>query len=278
MADWSLIGGAQAVEAAGADLSTTNGTAITAGGTANTKGSWTQLIASTGVAAVNGFWLSFWQYTPSDDFLLDIGIGPAAGEEVILSNLFLAGSHQGAGISVFFPLALPAGTRLAARAQCATASAIIYIMAHLMQGSLLTGAPLQLCTTYGANAADSGGTPVDPGTTVNTKGSYVQIAASMSRAARALLIATGRPIATDYTRWFLDVAVGAGGAEQVVLPNLFVGAPQNFGGAPNLPDTFPAILGPYPANIPAGSRLSVRAQSDKNSGDRILDVVVYGLE
>lgn len=96
------------------------------GGSANTKGSWAQITASTpadvaalfGVVGFNGDVTR----AAAAEMLLDVGIGAAAAESVLLPNVQFGWNLTWDGPNdVFFqPVAapIPAGTRIAARAQC----------------------------------------------------------------------------------------------------------------------------------------------------------------
>ena len=74
-----------------AEASTVSGTSgpvtITAGGSANTKGSWTQLIASTSKKVI-GLAIGFMSPTSAGKFLIDIGTGGAGSEVVLAPDLF----------------------------------------------------------------------------------------------------------------------------------------------------------------------------------------------
>jgi hypothetical protein len=108
----------------------THGTAITPSATANTKGSYSQLIASTAsdyVGFVLGFDLQNASVTTVQSFLLDLAIGAAASEVNIVSNFsvfsVVASSFRVAPAnSAFYPIQIPAGTRLSARVQSSIAS------------------------------------------------------------------------------------------------------------------------------------------------------------
>ena len=119
------------LETWGAVTTGSTGTVVDAGATANTKGAWVQLIASTGfdtedlLLAFDHDETGFPAATRT--FLLDIGLGAAAAEQVVIDNLAVALS---ASDNAFLPRTLgpvpcriPAGTRVAARCQCSIATA-----------------------------------------------------------------------------------------------------------------------------------------------------------
>lgn len=96
-------------------------TTIDPGATANTKGSWAQITSSTTnnikcfyVVTVNNSNLS-----GNANVALDIGVGAAASEVVLRQNVMFNCEGYRLNTRVFGPffMAIPAGTRLAARAQ-----------------------------------------------------------------------------------------------------------------------------------------------------------------
>lgn len=98
---------------------------VVQGAGANVKGSWVQLVASTTkktVAIVVSISKASVTALP---FLVDIGIGAAASEAVLIGDLYYyedtAAYVQGALAGPFL-IEVPAGTRIAARCQCSTGS------------------------------------------------------------------------------------------------------------------------------------------------------------
>ena len=155
------------------------GTQITAGGSNNTKGSTTQLLAAIaedcyGIAIrfASGF-----SNAAIRNFLADLMIDPAGGTNwtVAIANLLNPGANLGVGggVQYYFPLYLKAGTSIGMRAQCSTASSTFRV------GIKLFGKPTRpelvrvgsKVQTLGADTANSRGTAVTPGAS-NVKGSY----------------------------------------------------------------------------------------------------------
>lgn len=261
----------QVFESVGAATASSGGTTITAG-SANTKGSWTQLIASTGES---GSWIgvSFGHSPNGSDVLLDIGIGGAGSEKVILANLCTSEWATTEISDYYFPIRVPSGSRVAARCQSTFASDTVRCSAVVGAGTAKTPSPLNVVTTYGANTADSGGTSVDPGGSANTKGSYSQITSATTAPVSAILV--GFPgqdnHARTLARFLVDIAVGAAASEKIVVPNLAVVTETN-----NTPRPNP--YGPIPCQIASGSRIAARMQSSiTDATDRIFDVIVYGI-
>lgn len=112
----------------GANTGTSLGTAVDAGASTNTKGSYAQITAST---TDDIDWLTIhidWQNNTAMQvarFLVDIATGAAASETVVINNI-LVSSHSGlAGKNPTpffgpFPVTVASGTRLAARCQSTT--------------------------------------------------------------------------------------------------------------------------------------------------------------
>ncbi len=117
-------------ETAGAVTGSSTATTITASGTANVMGSWTQVIASTTKRAVAiGVSLA---WGSGVDVLVDVGTGASGAEVVLLPTLLHAGNGP-RGTWYIFVIEVPAGTRIAARCQSSTGSATDKIAIHLME-------------------------------------------------------------------------------------------------------------------------------------------------
>lgn len=103
--------------------SSQKGTAIDPGGTANTKGSWTELTSSAphdiDYMLVLIAWNANSAISPALNFLVDIGTGAAASETVLVENI--PKYHDVFEMrKTVYPIYAPisSGTRIAARAQC----------------------------------------------------------------------------------------------------------------------------------------------------------------
>lgn len=109
----------------GADTSDSGGQVIDPGATINTYGSWAQLSASTSqdIAAVYLMLANRQNSAPTDqsvNFHLQLGIGAAASEVLIWGAIRFSSSSAGSYgplPSVWFPVSIPAGSRLVARAR-----------------------------------------------------------------------------------------------------------------------------------------------------------------
>lgn len=132
-----MIPGALESNVAVTSNATRIGTTVTAGGTAHTKGSWAELIASTGADA-EGVYVKVVDVAASGvatSMLLDIGTGAAASETVLLPDLLVgyAGEDQSMGRGYFFPVSIASGTRISARCQSVNASDTAIVGVWLVQ-------------------------------------------------------------------------------------------------------------------------------------------------
>jgi hypothetical protein len=104
---------------------TSRGTAVDPGGTANTKGSWAQLVAST-TKSVDSVYVMVGQNadttrTATATALLDIGVGASSSEFAMIPNIFMRWTTtlDGPQINIGpLPCYIPSGSRVVARAQC----------------------------------------------------------------------------------------------------------------------------------------------------------------
>ena len=265
MPDWSTLGGGNRYEEGGADASDSGGTLLTASASTNTKGSYTQLIASTAFNA-SGLWVYIGR---SPGFTgLSILIDIAIGTQVIIGNLGW-GNKQNTFGYCFFPVFIPAGSQIQARCQSTTAIGNIDVSVVLGAKTFLNSSALGRVTTYGAATGDSGGTLASNGTN-NIKGSYAELDGSIANPIKALILfsmASAVDTNVPSAQMLVDIAVGAATSEQVILPDV------RFRLESGNDATIPAFMGPFPVNIPAGSRLSVREQKDDAGQD--MDFIAY---
>lgn len=290
MADWPLASGFRA-EGFGTATGTPGGTNVVGNATAHTKGSWVQLDAATAFDAIA---LQLFINVQFQDtlYLVDVGVGGAGSEQVILSNLLIAQS-VGVQTGVLLPINIPAGSRIAVRSQDNFGSSGLWVSGMVLAGGFASNSPFNTITTYGASTATSKGTVADAGATANTKGAWAQITASTTTAIKSLMVAAtratqGTSVAADYAQ-LMDIGIGASGSEQVLIPNFRfvvstmtggVVTPYTAGSATlsGLSSLFPGIIPPIPCDIPAGVRLAVRQQSSStNASDRTSAYAIYGL-
>lgn len=272
MGDWAPAAGVR-VESIGALASTSAGTDIAASGTANTKGSYVTLISST---AFHSDRLVIVMGSASlTTYLVDIAVGAAASEQVLIPNIHYSGSNLFPYV-MDFPVGVPAGSRVSCRCASATASAAVSISAYAIAGGWSAPPGLSRVITYGALTASSKGTEIDPGGTVNTKGAWVELVAPFTPtpALKGLILGLGNNnnVAASAGSWLIDVGVGTAGFEQVAIPNYRMSM--------STAETITPPCTPFiPVSIPAGSRLAVRAQSNLSvdATDRKFSAVLHGV-
>lgn len=278
MGDWPLQGSGAMHETAGAVTVSSEMTDVTASASTNTKGSWVQLIAATDFEA-SGILIRGGDFQSGGrHFLLDVAIGAEGSEIILIPDLaYMAarGSPQAPGspLYYFFPLRVPQGVRLSVRVASSTASSVLNVGAYLFSGNFMASAPFNRVTAHGTNSSLSKGTIVDPGADDHAKAN-TEIVASTTNPIRALVIGETRSQldgATTPTERLQDVSVGAS-AGQPIISNL--ASEEN-----NEENVLPVWPGPYPCDIPAGSRLSINGQSDNtNATDRVWCITLYGLD
>lgn len=261
----------------GTVTATSTGPILTTGGSTYTKGSWTQIVAS---LAQDAAWLMFYIQTETSsgsNYAVDIGVGGSGSEIAIVSNLFFS-AESGGGHRYMFPLSIPAGTRVSARAAGSNASTTISIGLTVFSDSYQSAGCGSAIDTYGFSSATILGTSVDPGSTANTKGAYSQITASTLADIAGIFVLfdcqndiTGS--GADCT-FLIDVAVGSSGSEVVIVPNIPLCSSQHTNASAQMAGFLPYL----PIQIGAGSRISVRAQCSVNtSPDRLFGCTVWGV-
>ena len=279
MSDAANYLGASNIWNHGANTGASTGTTITAPGSLNTKGAWTQIVASTTYPAA-GIMLQINSEPGSGDcfWLADVGIGGAGSEVVIVPNIIggRLASTLGDSSHCYVPVQIPAGSRVAMRYQVAVTAATpltAQIIGFGDSGKFYP--PPMALTDYGTVTASSKGTQVDPGGTANTKGAYAQLVASTTQTIRGLIvqILPDASYAAAPAHSLVDIAIGGAGSEQVVIPNIMHNPTETSGSviqANNAPFY-------YPASIPSGSRIAARSQCDTNTAaNRKLTVSVIG--
>jgi len=226
---------------------------VTANATANTKGSWTQFVASssgnTSFVFVQVSSLS--AAATNTASLLDIGIGASGSETVIIGDVAVgASASAGQGVANIYgvPFKIPSGTRISARMQSVVAGGkTAVISVFLMDLGGYDTAPTSV-DVIGADTANSKGISFS-----GASGSWTEAIASTSRNYRAVccvLSSHNSDIAGITISW--DVGIGASGSEVAFGSGR---ASTNTGEALSAATPYNYLFG---RKIPAGSRLAVR--------------------
>jgi hypothetical protein len=267
---WPLNGGGFS-QTGGSNTGSSTPTTVT-GGTANTKGAWTQMIASTTYDAYGVVLATREGIDASAQnraCLVDIGIGGSSSEAVLIPDV-VVGQNTGSR-RIEIPMYVPAGSRISCRVAGATASQAIELSVNVVNSGGWWH-PYNLCraVAYGIDATGSTGTALaTPGGT-NTKGAWTQLVASTTNPIRYLVcMLTG----TNTSTWassnvLADFGVGGAGSEQV----LFADLPMKITSTEYVQY---AMLGGL-VNIPTGSRLVARFQASDITDQQRAAVIGVG--
>jgi hypothetical protein len=254
---------------------TSLGTGITAAGSANAMGSWTQLLGATAMPAYAiQLWLACQSSANSNRaFLADIGIDPAGGSSysVLIPTLIFHANDTSQLLGptrYFFPLFIPADASIAARVQCGTASLSVAARA------LLHCAPTQpeawrcgsFVEAFGVDSAASSGVSITLGTT--SEGAWTKIGSDSARKLWFWQMGVNAPqtslsaLAANY-----DLALGDGSSYDIVAPAV--------GMASGSAEWMSSGLQRYGIrHAPGGIGVYVRGQG---SATGVNQVAVYGL-
>jgi hypothetical protein len=247
----------------------------TAGGGAHAKGSYSTLTASTAFAADGFVFQGVGHSNGLRESLIDLATGAAASETVIVANMYAGHGDNGiaSGWWARFPLGVASGTRLSARLQCEVAGTPYHLTVYAYSTdelpSTITG-----FTCYGFTSATSiPGVSVDPGGTVDTKGSYSTIASSLANKVRAIAIKpTQQNTGSGNCVWKYDVSTGAAASEVVLLGDITMGCAFNS-------DMILDSVVELPIEIAAATRIAVRSQCSINDAtDRLVNFQIVGIE
>ena len=272
MSNWPTIHDG-AVDALYTLQANTKGVALP-GGATDVKGAWVELKTSTPRDYAGILVEPQWGHV-NRQHLIDVGIGAAGSEVVIVPDVYTSAltTATKAMKCVFFPIAIKAGSRVAMRqATNSFAGATLLVGLHGVAQSFLGFVGGAKVIAMGAVVFNSKGTPVDPGAVADTKGVWVELAASVGSdlATITMIWSTNVNTIPSNARFAYDLAIGASGSEQIIIPD---GLVTSGGGGRNV---FPASL-TIPVTVKKGSRIAARLQSDiTDATDRVLDVVAYG--
>jgi hypothetical protein len=251
---------------------------VTAGGTANTKGTWTAIGAATGFD-YHHLQLSI-QFASghNSDGLVDIGIGTSAASVTTIIGDLRCSCLRGAFMfpaHYALPIHVPKGSVLYMRVQASTGShQVMFSLSGASNG--LFGRPgfKDMVSLFTVPGSSSRGTAVDPGGTANTIGSWTQLHAGVDRRVRGIVMFVGLNNVTARTgaqTALIDIGIGASGQEYAIAQNLMVcheGTADCW-----LPQTF----GPMPCDIPPNTRISARMRASLNTAnERTADIAVWG--
>lgn len=250
--------------------SDTNGTSVSAG-------AYSQITAAT-TREYEGFYLSTYlesMSTATDNLsTLDIAMGAGAAEKILIDKLkfndYFTGQSNGMPFG-YIPIRIPRGVRLAVRQNTTSGSTDSRVAIHPCSYSPFGNRGFTRAESMGVTG--NKGVEVDAGATPNTKGSYSQIIASTSNRYQAIMLcisSDNQRAQNGSERFAIDIAVGAAASEKVIVNNLL--CTWSFSNGATI---LPWCFGPFPCDIPAGSRLAVRAQNSAATVTKF-DATLYG--
>jgi hypothetical protein len=282
MGHWPLPAGSVGHDMLDTGTSILSVDSCTASATPHVKGAWTQAEAAipNGVKGIHMVVYSTAVAAANSSTLMDIGIGGAGSEVVVVENLNVGYKINPSQASwyQYIPLRLPNGVRLALRCQSATASKVpsVHLGWELGEG-LLPCRSFGAVDTMGADTATSRGVTLTPNATINTPGAWAEVIASTARAYHALgamVGGAGETVLVGQT-WMMDIGIGGSGSEVVLVPNIplrNLSTSEEMGQYKKPGSEWMADL-----HIPAGSRLSARVNSGvTGAANTRSDVVLYG--
>jgi len=272
MADWPIANDAAQYERSSLASASDYGVTVTSNASANTKGAWAELHAALPFE-VQGVYLQVTANSTASDYAIDLGIGAGGSEQVIIANWMVSAVRR-MGQSIFWPIHIAKGTRVAARMQSgATASPTLQVNGLFMSAGWGHTPGFSFCETYNFNAANTSVTTgnYDPGGTANTKASYITIGTT-TRHIRALnMMFDPRNAAATSAIWRCDIAIGA--TPDIIFPDL------TLINETTMDELGQRAFGPFPVNIPPGTAIKFRAQCTiTDATDRIMrHIHMYGM-
>lgn len=277
MGDFSLIGGGSDALEEGYDYTATNRTNITASGTTHTVGSYVELVsAANNIRPINKIVVSMGDYASSTTlyFLVNIAIGGAGSEQVIIPNLYCyttSNANKTNNFQFDIPINIPSGQRISANCQSNGSSGVVPVSIILCRGSLSQGSGLGTVDAIGSDTATSTGVSVATNATINTFGSWVEITSSAAEAYKGFLVSGIRPSASwTNLNVAYQVSIGSAGNEEIIFSGHHI---RQTGSEITTLAVSPFI----PVGIAQGERIAIRAQTNVSNTDADLDYIIYGV-
>jgi hypothetical protein len=226
------------------------------GAAASTKGAYVQNIASTAFDTfLIGVFASNYAASATDsNLMVDIAVG-AATEEIIIPDLMMGLCSQAVSRAYYFPLYIPAGTRIACRAAGQRVTTAVSVGVVLYGGA--EPPPWRVgrkVTTYGVTTVPNG-TTVVPGASA-AQGAFTEITASTTEDHFALIpgFQPGVDTTKGLIRYVVTMGLGAATEEALSQPYMFgIDTAESMSGP----------LNPFPTftEVPSGTRIAVRASA-----------------
>jgi len=246
-------------------------------GGSNAKGAWTELSSALSIG-IRSFDVVLLGADSGAWYLLDVGIGPAGSEVVIVPNLQMQTFNDYGNESRIFrlPYAIAKGTRVAMRGQSNLSAKTVRaaILGHA-GNRFVAALAVQRSIAYGQNLSTTQGTNIDPGGTANVKGAWTPLVTSTTYPIRRLALAVVPPTAVAFSSWAVDIGVCAAGAaanaEVVLIPDI----PFH---AADIGKSIGPTAEHFEVALPAAVRLSLRAACDiTTSASRVFHAMLSAM-
>ncbi|MGE0362775.1 MAG: hypothetical protein AB7R67_18830 [Vicinamibacterales bacterium] len=261
------------------DPTSTPGTTITSGGSANTKGSYTQLLAALAADAYGVFIRLSDAASSSEDrqHLVDIAIDPAGGSSYSVVIPDLNGGNapligNGAGFQYYFPLRIPAGATVAARTQCLTSSRTIVVGIEVdHRPTRPEGWPRGALVERVGTITSSRGVAFTPGTA--SDGTWVSLG-TLTRA--CCWVQLGYSLAASVAnaeRTYVDLGVGDASTKRVLMRSIYAAQSGPILRAITVPNL---VWSKAYHELPAGAELWVRGRCE-NAPDSTYNALAYAM-
>ena len=244
-------------------------------GSANVKGSYVELTSSL-PQDITGFSIFIMASTAGVEgaFLLDVAVGAAASEEVIVSNLQFGSleNSDNFAVNIFMPIRIANGERVSTRCQSSNAGGValrVSIVYHTNNYGMYSQSYSRALGAVNLSTSEPFG-KLDPGGAANTKGVWTDISGALSRDYNAVMFyssSTNDDITRASCTWLIDVAISADSIFGTIVENMYSGGHANHDGF----GSYSPLL--IPISLASGTSLYGRAQCSITDADsRIVTV------
>jgi hypothetical protein len=244
---------------------------LTKSASANTKSAWFSMGTLTTDCLALLLRVGYLNNSGTDHGVLhDIGIGAAGSQVVVVSNI-VQGQPAGTALTNFvlfqhvLPLSFPAGTQLWIRSSVDVASSTPHLGGSFtpMGSAFNQMQEFAGVETVGQVGTGTGATLIGG---AGAKGSYVQLGTSTQDYA-AMFLCFDFAAQSGTIRGLIDVAIGASGSQQIIIPNVSAGPGDGF----SYMD-----LEPVPVQVPAGTKIWGRF-SNLDGSTNSIGLTAYGV-
>ena len=232
--------------------------------TAHNKSAWVEMDPALAEKCTAIYGSVATRLTGNDRLLIDIGIGGAGSETVLVANILTAQDLYGGLGHFYLPIEIASGVRVSARFQAHANGESAGIGLNFLR-QIAGEDGWTICETWGANTGTTQGVVLSAGGSANNKGAWFELVASSTNNIKSVLIGTSatKGAIVDGNH-FLDIATGAALSEVVVLGDVM------FRYESDTDLKYPTLIGAIPLKIDSGTRVSARLQSTSGGGDSIL--------